>query len=930
MSPVTASDAFSGEGDHGRIGHFDLLELLGQGGQGAVYRATDTALGREVALKVLRGSGEEAAPFLERFRREAELSSRLDHPSICKVYGMGYDDDQAWISMQLVHGTSLAEELMAESEAGTSEDLETLVITRDPASSDPVSRASGSRTGSHSRDDLMGRVALVEEIARALHVAHEGGVIHRDIKPANIMVNERGTPVILDFGLAGDTRSGGLGPTRAGDVFGTPYYMSPEQVRGEHRNLDRRSDIYSLGVTLFELLTGDRPFVGANQLELFTAIQNEAPYDPRRLEPAIPPELVIVLETAMHKSPKDRYATSLALAEDLARVRRRERIAARSLSPALLFLRWFQRNSAVGSVVAITALVLILGIVVSVVYGAQARADRRRSQDQADTADAATAEADRLRTLSLGHLERARTERERESILLTQWERLADARRARELEDRAERDLWPPHPGKIDGLSAWLVESERLERELPAHRDELRRLRASARDYGPIERRRDHAAATDEIEHLTAELESIGDELEALDESEREDRRAEQTRERLETREEEIGEILELRRAEVKTRLSWGFEDPGLGWRHDRLSELISVIERILDDAALGSGRGSVRARLALARTIQARTIDDHRDAWKKVRQRVLADSRFEDLELKPIVGLIPLGPDPASGFEEFAHLQTGVPPKRGADGLLEIQSDRGLVFVLIPGGVFTMGSQSDDPSGPRYDPPTLPHEGPPHEARLSPFLISKHELTQAQWFRVTGERPSTYTNDKTPNIPGLSELSPVETVPWTRVAAIMHRLGLRLPTEAQWEYALRAGTDTPWFTGEKVETLSGHCNLSDLTFGRNGSFAGWSFEEWLDDGFVSHAPIGSFKPNPFGLHEMVGNVIEMCRDRWGGYENPKAPGTGLLRGTTVNRVVRGSSFLGDALSARASSRKHLTEDFVDSATGLRPVFELR
>jgi serine/threonine protein kinase len=206
-------------------------------------------------------------------------------------------------------------------------------------------------SASTTRAQIQDLLTVFEKVARALHAAHEAGVVHRDIKPGNVMVTSAGEPVILDFGLAHAEDQDFESLTRPGDLFGTPAYMSPEQLTRGTLQLDRRTDVYSLGATLYECLTLKRPFEAPTREALYQAILSKEPPDPRSLNPAIPGDLRVVLETALAKDRDKRYQTALELAEELRRVRCYEPIVAKPAGPWTRLRRWSQRNPALATAV---------------------------------------------------------------------------------------------------------------------------------------------------------------------------------------------------------------------------------------------------------------------------------------------------------------------------------------------------------------------------------------------------------------------------------------------------------------------------------------------------------------------------------------------------------------------------------------------------
>jgi tetratricopeptide (TPR) repeat protein len=327
----------------GSIGRFRLVRELGSGGQAAVWLAEDTGLRRPVALKVLRPgvlSGDEA---LQRFRREAAAASRLEHPGICSVHDAGEADGVHYIAMRHVEGMTLAQAI---AEARNRKGAETEAAGARPRF----------RLPPRHRGDLVPLLAFFEQAARALHAAHEAGIVHRDIKPANIMVTPEGEPVILDFGLARATEGDLPSLTHTGDLAGTPAYMSPEQITGPLAALDRPTDIWSFAVTMFESLTLCRPFEGPTREALYKSILGGAPPDPRRLNPALPGDLAVVLLTALEREPDRRYQTAGDFAGELRAVREQRPIQARPPSAVGKALRWARREPARAALAVVIAL----------------------------------------------------------------------------------------------------------------------------------------------------------------------------------------------------------------------------------------------------------------------------------------------------------------------------------------------------------------------------------------------------------------------------------------------------------------------------------------------------------------------------------------------------------------------------------------------
>lgn len=336
-SGTVGSHSSHPEGILREFGDYELICEIARGGMGVVYRARQKSLNREVAVKLIL-AGQLASPeLLERFRIEAQAAAQLKHPGIVQVFEIGEIDTQHFFSMELIEGVSLSECMG-------------LFQLHTDATPDE-------RTGQQRRIAL-----LMSQMARALDFAHQHGVLHRDIKPSNILIDEEELPHLTDFGLAKLTGQQREGLTLTNAVLGTPGYMSPEQASGSD-DITITSDVYGLGATLYELLTTRPPFGGKTAVATIWQAIHEAPPDPVKLNPAIDRDLATIAMRCLEKKPCDRYATAVAVAEELERFLQGRPILARPVGVFETAWRWCRRRRLVASLLAFTVTTILVGAI---------------------------------------------------------------------------------------------------------------------------------------------------------------------------------------------------------------------------------------------------------------------------------------------------------------------------------------------------------------------------------------------------------------------------------------------------------------------------------------------------------------------------------------------------------------------------------------
>jgi serine/threonine protein kinase len=353
-----------------RLGEFRLLRRLGHGGMGVVFVARQETLGRDVALKLIRPEQLFFRGARERFRREVEAVSRLSHPGIVPVHTVGEAEGVPYFAMELVAGASLDEILRVQRrrEAQPRSGRQLLEIASDLARERGIEHGATGLPPAFAGPWRDACLWIARELAQALEHAHQRGVLHRDVKPSNVMLTPDGRILLVDFGLASAEGAGQI--TRAGSQAGSLPYMAPEQVRGETQRVDARTDVYGVGVTLYELLSLTAPFHGSNSAELSRAILEARPQPLRSRVPGLGGEIETVAATAMAPERERRYASAADLARDLTNLLERRPIAARPASARVRLARWTQRHPARAVAAALGALIVVGG---PIVYGVQAR-----------------------------------------------------------------------------------------------------------------------------------------------------------------------------------------------------------------------------------------------------------------------------------------------------------------------------------------------------------------------------------------------------------------------------------------------------------------------------------------------------------------------------------------------------------------------------
>jgi len=886
------------------LGGVRLEEKLGQGGMGAVYRGKHLRLGVDVAVKVmarpLNLTAEDADTRVKRFLREAHVAAMIDHPALVRVVDVNSAGDLYYLVMDFVDGESAGDCLKRRNERLPEADA----------------------------------VAICLGAAEGLAEAHRKGVVHRDVKPDNIMIGKDGRVRVTDLGLAKATShdedaSAPSALTQTQSGMGTPFYMPPEQFRAAH-DVTPAADVWSLGVTLYQLATAELPWTDSSVFEMAEKIKHDPLPDPREWAPDLSDGFCAIIEKAVAKSPADRYPDGGAMAAAL-------RAHLGAVGGETRHQLAGSRELALASVTPLSKTLTIISKNMLDTGRAGPRADSGRVMAGVRTAGTYGREAlgrNGARMVLVGlllvallgvvgfaawHLlsePGAQRERRNEmAVLLAKGDRQnrdADAKVAAILQtarsfrdagllekarDKASEalEITASHPETkrfLANVSGQIASRQAEAERAAAHKkwlDEGLRLRLGGKLHEAAtayERAQSSApagntdAATAAAECLAEDLKAQAMEAEATGDLERAvklyaqataKRNDADTGSRLDRAKQKLDAMRaeEARRAEASR---WRTRAEEAERRGDRTAALEYYREAANHGADVSSQVSSLEQE-ASRREVAARMQAAYETAMARARSHAKrnrwtdAVAGYEEaLRHKP-------GDATATGL--MAEAKSKLAPTKTMT--LDLGDGVSMEFVLIPSGEFVMGSPaSEEKRG--------EDEGPRHPVRITrAFYLGKHEVTQAQYERIAGKNPSRF---KGTNLP-------VEQVSWNDATSFCRQLArrtgkaARLPTEAEWEYACRAGTTTPFSCGASLGS-------NQANFNGKHPYGNAATGTYLDE----TTNVGGYAANAWGLHDMHGNVWEWCSDWYHeGYyamsmaRDPRGPTSGR------NRVLRGGSW---------------------------------
>ena len=874
---------------------YRLEKEIGRGGMGVVSEAVQFDLQRKVAIKIPH-SGEAQRRFVE----EAIVSANLTHPNIISVHELvrTKNSDKAMV-MQLVEGEPWSDRIHALHKEHTN-GLPFQILEKE--------------------------LEIFITVAQAIYYAHSRGVLHNDLKLSNVMVGAFGDVSVMDWGCATLNPAEQnplalplINPTRINAPFGSPVYMSPEQAKGLGSSIGVCTDVYLLGGVLFEIVMGHPTrHYGPVEQVIFQAINGT--HEP--LAEHVPSRLKAVIHKALHPKPKQRYAsvndfieavrefmvfhqaeTLLQRVKTSLKIIQSEDIEARNLLEFVAMHSLLMQCRDLGLTEDTQSLLeelLTLFVDTALVKGDLNIASVYAEQLSNSPENSKRKQKIKKAKAQQESLQKAKVRNQRMKIggLLTVCAVLLAGLGVIELErGKAEESA------EFAAQQTELVQKSLKELQELSDTQKLRELMVKSDSLWP--------ARPEKTDDMTAWL---TDAQQLIDLLPRHRKHLEDLR--------QLGAEFQDTNGNKRYR----FKEATDQWVHNTLSELVDNLEQLEQNDF-----PQMQARLVFANRIAQESISDAQEQWDNAISAIEQSPQYGGLKLSPQLGLVPLGENPDSGLWEFWHIQSGLKPQQDSKGRLILNEQTGIVLVLIPAGEFWMGankSRKKRKSEGNVDPRARQKEMPSHQVSIGAFFLSKYELTQGQWLKIMGNNPAAYAIGREMNGRTVTPQHPIEQVSWSESMTAMMRYDLTLPTEAQWEYANRAGTDTVYWTGNTVSSLQGAANISDQRSRERGAPESWAVESVLRDEYIIHGPVGQLRANPFGLHDTSGNVWEWCSDRYGEYTFPVKPLTGerVVEDENAPRLFRGGGFRANSIHVRSADRYSIyATDYRAYDVGVRP-----
>lgn len=819
------------------FGDYELLQEVARGGMGVVFKARQVKLNRIVAVKMILGGSLAGPEGVQRFHTEAEAAARLDHPGIVPVYEVGQHEGQHYFSMGYVEGLSL------------------------------------SRKVEHGPLPPREAAEIVKAVAEAVQYAHEKGIIHRDLKPGNILLNQQGSPKVTDFGLA-KLAERGSDLTGSGQIVGTPSYMPPEQAAAQVTKVGKLSDIYSLGAILYCLLTGRPPFQAATPLETLLQVQRQEPIPPQQLNASIPLDLDTIVLKCLNKSPARRYASAVALAEELGRYLDGRPIQARPVGRAERFWRWCKREPVVAGLSTAVAITLITGVAIASYYAHSEIKAKAKAQENLRLAvvtavdsvqsNRGPAVASTLSILaSLPH-DLVRTELKSRYAAADSNRRLGLAYGLSEF-------------GEVDAafLCSQIKQSDadEVDNFVAALRHDQQGSLRALHALGA----RSHSAGDWRLKARLATVAlHLGDETIAADMC--------QTVDRPDPVQRTI------------------FTDEFPAW-HGDLTSLLRTHAEFADPA--------LRSALCMAVDSVAadRLAADDRAAWKPVLCRWFESAPDNDTHSAAgwalrqwDVDLPALTPSaqPTENRSWFVNTlnmtMLNIQPGQFIRQDPKLQTIRLTRPFFLCDREVTIGQFRqfvNDPRCPSEDKPANWNDrGAGEDVGYPQALVNWYQsVLFCNWLsRKEGLAPSYERTGRKETFRGLNK--PDDVAEFDEWRLLLNQTGYRLPTEAEWEFACRTGTTTGYSAGNDFELLR-----------RYAVFATGDTQRG--------APVASKMPNAWGLFDMHGNLGEWCHDWYwpyaeGDLSDPFGPAEMPL---IQRRVTRGGAWLQVASLSQSARR---------------------